>query len=1034
MKLWLPWFALALFINGPGIPCLRSADFPAPYNSEANTNAAPPSPPQALAMLKMPTGFKATVFAAEPEVRNPIAMAWDARGRLWIAENFTYAESKRKFDFSLRDRILFFEDTDGDGRFDSRGVFTDELQCLTSVEVGLGGVWALCPPQLLFIPDRNGDGVPDGTAQVVLDGFTIPPANYHNFANGLRWGPDGWLYGRCGASAPGEVGVPGTPAGERVPLQGGVWRYHPRREAFEALVCGTTNPWGHDWDERGELFFINTVNGHLWHVIPGAHFVRPHTIDSNPRAYELIDMHADHWHFDTGKDWTQSRNGAANAYGGGHAHVGAMIYLGDNWPATYRGNLFTLNMHGWRANQEILERAGSGYVARHGEDAFIFGDAWFRGIELGYGPDGGVFVLDWSDTGECHESTGVHRASGRIYKITYGQPKAIDVGDLASMSVSDLVKLHSHRNEWFVRQARVELAERALGSDVKAAKTELRQLFERSGEVVIKLRALWSLFVIGAADENLLREQLRHPDEHIRAWAIRLLSDAWPLDTLMSQRPATTVDMFDFPSPPSGERAQSENQNLPSPVLFKDLLRLAKADSSALVRLALASVLQRLPVSQRAQLAAPLLTHSEDANDHNLPLLIWYGLIPVGDSALMTLSELAADSRIPLTQKLIARRLAEDVEKNPEPLNALLKVAATRDELFQANILAGVAEGLRGWSKARKPPAWDALQKKIASTQNATLRERARDLSVIFGDGRALEEVKAIALDDKADVRFRRTALQTLIDKRPPYLREICEQLLNVRFLNAVAVRGLALFDDPALGEKIAASYQKFHPSERSALIDTLASRPVFAVALLDEMSEGHIPRSDLTPFHVRQIRSFNQPKLAEQLAKVWGELRGTAADKQQLIADYKRKLTPKALALADRSAGRIVFSNACASCHTLYGRGGQVGPDLTGSNRDNLDYLLEHIVDPSSMVSADFRMSVLDLKDGRTLTGLIAAQTERTIALKTQTETLTIERETVERVQQSTLSLMPEGLLQALNSEQVRNLISYLMSRTQVP
>jgi putative heme-binding domain-containing protein len=232
----------------------------------------------------------------------------------------------------------------------------------------------------------------------------------------------------------------------------------------------------------------------------------------------------------------------------------------------------------------------------------------------------------------------------------------------------------------------------------------------------------------------------------------------------------------------------------------------------------------------------------------------------------------------------------------------------------------------------------------------------------------------------------------------------------------------------------VAASYQKFHPSERSALIDTLASRPVFAAALLDEMSEGHIPRSDLTPFHVRQIRSFNQPKLAEQLAKVWGELRDTAADKQQNIAEYKRKLTPKALALADRSAGRIVFSNACASCHTLYGRGGQVGPDLTGSNRDNLDYLLEHIVDPSSMVSADFRMSVLDLKDGRTLTGLIAAQTERTIALKTQTETLTIERETVERVQQSTLSLMPEGLLQALNSEQVRNLISYLMSRTQVP
>jgi putative heme-binding domain-containing protein len=326
------------------------------------------------------------------------------------------------------------------------------------------------------------------------------------------------------------------------------------------------------------------------------------------------------------------------------------------------------------------------------------------------------------------------------------------------------------------------------------------------------------------------------------------------------------------------------------------------------------------------------------------------------------------------------------------------------------------------------------LQKKLAGTSNAPLRERMRDLSVIFGDGRALDEVKAIALDEKADLRFRKTALQTLIDKRPPDLREICERLLNVRFLNAVAVRGLALFDDPVLGEKLAASFQKFHPSESGALIDTLASRPVFAAALLDEMAEGHISRSNLTPFHARQIRSFNDPKLTEQLAKVWGELRDTAADKQPLIAEYKRKLTPKALALADRSAGRIVFSNACASCHTLYGRGGQVGPDLTGSNRDNLDYLLEHIVDPSEMVSADFRMSVLDLKDGRTLTGLIAAQNERTVTLKTQTETLTIERDRVEKVQQSTLSLMPEGLLQTLSDEQVRNLIAYLMSRTQVP
>src|SRR3954470_17897198 len=224
-----------------------------PPNTEtASARALPPE--QAAAGFRLPPGFQVTVFAAEPDVQNPIAMAWDPRGRLWIAENYTYAEKTIRFDQHLRDRILIFEDSDHDGRFDKRQVFTDDVQQLTSVEVGHGGVWALCPPQLLFFPDRNNDGVPDGPAQVMLDGFKIPTANYHNFANGLHWGPDGWLYGRSGASAPGEIGKPGTPDAERLPLRGGIWRYHPRRQVAEVLTAGPMNPWGTDWNEHGELF------------------------------------------------------------------------------------------------------------------------------------------------------------------------------------------------------------------------------------------------------------------------------------------------------------------------------------------------------------------------------------------------------------------------------------------------------------------------------------------------------------------------------------------------------------------------------------------------------------------------------------------------------------------------------------------------------------------------------------------------------------------------------------------------------------
>jgi len=950
-------------------------------------------------------------------VQNPIAMTWDARGRLWVVENYTYAERAKKFDLRLRDRVVIFEDGNADGRFSSRKVFTDDVQMASSVEVGHGGVWLMCPPQLLFIPDKNGDDAPDGAPQVVLDGFTVPSENYHGFANGLRFGPDGWLYGRCGASAPGEIGVPGATKEQRVPMRGTMWRYHPQRQVFEALSGGTTNPWGHDWDRHGELFFINTVNGQLWHGITGAHYVRPHTIDPNPRVYGLIDQHADHWHFDTAQDWTKSRDGAANALGGGHAHVGMMIYQGDNWPAEYRGRLFTWNMHGRRANQEILVREGSGYVGRHGADLLLAEDQWFRGMELSTGPDGGVFALDWSDTGECHDSTGVHRSSGRIFKITHGDPKRADVGDLTKLDARELVKLHAHANEWWVRQARLELSARAAaGRGLDGASEALREMCERETDGVHQLRALWTLFCMGAADEKFLTAQLRHASEHVRTWAIRLLTDAWPLDTALSGRPAGRADLR---SPEA---------------VVAELSRLAREDPSGLVRLTLASTLQRLPVAQRAGLATLLVAHPEDATDHNLPLLIWYGLIPVADADPAALATLAAGCELPVTRRFIARRLAEDIEKNPAPANALLELSSTKPEAFQTDILTGLSDGLAGWRKAKKPAAWDALAGKLASSANAQLRERGRDLSVLFGDGRALDEVKRVALDSKSDLTARQAALQTLIESRPPDLRPICEQLLGVRFLNTIAVRGLAQFDDPALGEKLAKSYGSFHPSERPAVMETLVSRPAFAKALLSGVAAGKIARAEVTPFHARQIRSFHDDALTKQLAEAWGEMRDSAADQQQLMAKLRQQLTPDALARADQSQGRVTFNTVCAACHTLYGHGGTIGPDLTGSGRDNLDYLLENIADPSAVVTADFRMSVLNLNDGRVLNGFIAAKTARTLTLRTMTETVTLERTEIGSVQESAQSIMPEGLLGALNEQQVRDLMAYLMSKSQVP
>ncbi|MBA4182265.1 MAG: cytochrome C, partial [Anaerolinea sp.] len=397
-----------------------------------------------------------------------------------------------------------------------------------------------------------------------------------------------------------------------------MWRYHPIRKTYETLSTGTTNPWGHDWDAQGELFFSNTVAGHFYYNVVGGHFSRNGTLDPNPRVYQMQEHHADHFHFDTGKGWQNSRDGAANDLGGGHAHSGAMIYLGNNWPEEYRGQFFTINLHGRRVNTETMERHGGGFVAKHSPDFLTSDDPWFRTLDLSYGPDGGVYIIDWSDTGECHERNGVHRTSGRIYKITYGTPAPLTPFDLRKLPAETLIALHRSPNEWFVRQARLILSER---SAVARAPADVLRSFvgamTRDQDRAVRLRVMLTLFSMDALDDEFFLAKTLQSDEAMRAWGVRRLTDKFPLDGPLgpvAQEPASAAKL-------------THAAGLIGPLLLK----LAATDPSGLVRLTLASSLQRLPVGQRAPIALALVGRQEDQDDHDLPLLVWYGLSPVGD-------------------------------------------------------------------------------------------------------------------------------------------------------------------------------------------------------------------------------------------------------------------------------------------------------------------------------------------------------------------------------------------------------------------
>lgn len=987
------FLALAL-----GIPVLGFGEIPEPFNTEKSTST-PLSPEEAVSKWKLPEGFQATVFAAEPDVRQPISMCLDDRGRLWVAESYTYSgQSGGYYETKLKDRIVILEDTDGDGKHDKRTVFCDGLERLISVEVGLGGVWALTLPTMIFIPDKNRDDQPDGPAEIKLDGFDIKSA--HTMANGLKWGPDGWLYGRQGILGTSFLGVPGAAQTSRTRVNTGIWRFHPQRNTVELVCEGTTNPWGMDWNAYGEAFFINTVIGHLWHVIPGAHYTRMFGQDNNPHVYQLIDQHADHVHWDTRESWSDVRKGLtaeSSSTGGGHAHTGLMIYQGDNWPEQYRGQLFTINFHGRRLNQETLERTGSGYTGRRAPDIAQSADEWFRGIDLLSGPDGGVFVSDWSDTGECHDDDGVNRQSGRIYKITHGKPAAPAVANVAALATKELLPLLASKNDWFARRARLQLQERtAAGEHMAEVAVTLQKQFAEASDSVLQLRALWSLHAIGKADGTFLRKQLGHASEYVRAWAIRLLLD-------------------------DKSAAGSDVETLAA------LINASANEASPFVRLALASALQRVPLTVRAAMARPLLMHAEDANDHDLPLMLWYGIESLDPAALAELGEICA---LPTTRICIARRLSESMNDANAALATLFNHAVNAPPAWQSDLLTGMSEALQGVHHATPPAAWAQLSAKLAQSKEETINELYRKLGAVFGDLSALALSKAMALDSTLTPAIRRSALKSLIEARAETVRSLCETLFPLAELTATAAEGLALSDDAGAAEFMISNYAKVSAAERPAVISTLLTRPTWVAKLLDAVEGKKLAPQELSAFHVRQIRAMKDPVLSERLAKLWGEAHESSADKLALIKKWKDHLTPAVLAKADKSAGRALFTNVCGVCHKMYGQGGSVGPELTGGGRDNLDYLLTNIADPSAVVAKAYQLSILSMKDGRTLSGMIRSQDDRVVNLQTMTDSMTLLNGDIGQTQTIPTSLMPEGLLNALTEDQVRDLLAWLMDK----
>ena len=347
---------------------------------------------------------------------------------------------------------------------------------------------------------------------MLLDGWGYQDT--HEMLNTFSWGPDGWLYGTHGVFTHSNVGKPGAPDSERQRLNGAIWRYHPTARTFEVFAEGTSNPWGLDFNDYGHAFTTACVIEHLYYVIPGARYKRQAGRHFNPYIFDDIKTMADHVHW-MGKNGPHAGNSRSDAAGGGHAHAGAMIYLGgDGWPAEYRSAIFMNNIHGHRANVDMLQRSGSGYAATHGKDFLNANDTWSQMLNFRYGPDGSVHVIDWYDKNQCHSSNpDVHdKTLGRIFKISHVSDRFVKV-DLQKETSERLVDLQLHRNDWYVRHARRILQERGPDPKVHA---RLKTIVQSNPDVTRKLRAIWALHVTGGLDRSgraraaVTRERVRH--------------------------------------------------------------------------------------------------------------------------------------------------------------------------------------------------------------------------------------------------------------------------------------------------------------------------------------------------------------------------------------------------------------------------------------------------------------------------------------------------------------------------------------------
>lgn len=963
-----------------------------------------PTPPEEVVdRFRFADDLSLELVLSEPDIIQPLQISFDQRGRLWVVQyhQYPYPEGLKitaidnhtrvQFDkvpeappkgVKGADKITFFEDTNGDGRYDKGTDAITGLNIATAMALGRGKIWVLNPPYLLAFPDSDGDGIPEGDPEVHLEGFGLEDT--HAVANSLTWGPDGWLYGAQGSTTTANVS---SSVSKNVSFLGqAIWRYHPTSDVFEIFAeGGGNNAFNVEFDRKGRLFSGTNAYDRGPYYKQGGYYIKSwgkHGPLTNPYAFGYLP--------------NMPLEGEKVRFT--HSLI---KYEGGALPSKYNDLMFAINPLHNLVQLTAFEKEGSSFTNVDKEVVLETDDKWFRPVDVKLGPDGAVYISDWYDSRLSHVDPRDtwHKTSGRIYRLgSKEEKKPLPRFDLSTYSNSELIALLSHKNKWFRQQALRQLGDR---EDLSAV-PQLLQLMD-SGDGQEALEALWGIHLSGGFTDAVAIKAFKHSDPFVRMWAVRL----------------------------SGDEKDVTKE------IAAQLSALASDEAHPEVRSQLASTAKRLPSEHSFSIIKSLLLNPGDIDDPDIPLLIWWAIESKATSDRKDILSLLEKPEMwgqPVVEKVILKRLMqrytmEGGEENFAACTSLLGLAPSKEH---AKILIeGLQEGLLGRELVElPPPLLEALNEFGNEFGEAPLT-----LALRQGDEAASAEALGIIADNNVDLGVRLSYIQVLGEiNQPAVIPELIKLVKNGQspaVVKQAALHALQGYDDEGIGKEMAKAFPAFRDNAyvREAALSLFAARAAWTMDFLAEVDQSKTINKNDVPYHLaRRFKLLQDPAVDKMVDRIWPDARLVSSDEKTKKINHYGKILSSGK--GDVVEGRMLFLTNCGLCHRLNGEGGILGPELTGYDRSNPEYLLLHTVDPNADIREGYEVQRIVTVDGRTLEGRIITQDGGTITLEPPLggKSTTLSEDRIKEMEVQQTSFMPERLLEKLSDQEIRDLFSYLM------